>query len=101
MKLLDGKTAIITELQEVSVKVLHTSLLNKAQILLSLIYHRKKKQALESELSAFGITAKGFKSDASDFDSAQQLAADVIEIFGSIDIVVITQASPKITCLCE
>lgn len=43
---------------------------------------------LEAELSAFGITAKAFKSNAADFDAAQQLVADVLEIFESIDVLI-------------
>ena len=43
---------------------------------------------LEAELSAFGITAKAFKSNAADFDAAQQLIADVLEIFDSIDVLI-------------
>ncbi len=43
---------------------------------------------LEAELSAFGITAKAFKSNAADFDAAQQLVADVLEIFDSIDVLI-------------
>ena len=31
---------------------------------------------------------KGYKSDASDFDAAQQLAADVLDDFGSVDVLV-------------
>jgi 3-oxoacyl-[acyl-carrier protein] reductase len=43
---------------------------------------------LEAELSAFGITAKAFKSNAADFDAAQQFVADVLEIFDSIDVLI-------------
>ena len=43
---------------------------------------------LEAELSAFGITAMAFKSNAADFDAAQQLVADVLEIFDSIDVLI-------------
>lgn len=43
---------------------------------------------LEAELSAFGVTAKAFKSNAADFDAAQQLVADVLEIFDSIDVLI-------------
>ena len=43
---------------------------------------------LEAELSAFGVTAKAFKSNAADFDAAQQLVFDVLEIFDSIDVLI-------------
>jgi 3-oxoacyl-[acyl-carrier protein] reductase len=43
---------------------------------------------LEKELSAFGVTAKAFKSNAADFDASQQLVSDVLEIFDSIDVLI-------------
>lgn len=43
---------------------------------------------LEAELTSFGVTAKAFKSNAADFDAAQKLVADVLEIFDSIDVLI-------------
>ncbi|MEZ7929056.1 MAG: beta-ketoacyl-ACP reductase, partial [Flavobacteriales bacterium] len=48
----------------------------------------EKAKALEDELSANGCKVKGYKSDASNFEAAQQLAVDVLEEFGSIDVLV-------------
>lgn len=45
-------------------------------------------EALEKELSALGIKAKAYQSNATDFEAAQQLAADVVETFGSIDVLI-------------
>lgn len=45
-------------------------------------------EALEQELTAFGVKAKAYQSNAADFESAQQLAADVEETFGSIDVLI-------------
>ena len=56
-----------------------------------------KKKALEEELSAFGTKAKGFKSDASKFEAAQDLADQVMETFVALMIVTM-QVLPKITC---
>jgi 3-oxoacyl-[acyl-carrier protein] reductase len=39
-------------------------------------------------LSANGCKTKGYRSDASDFKAAHQLAKDVIKNFGSIDVLV-------------
>lgn len=47
-----------------------------------------KAQELESELSSMGIRAKGYQSDASDFQSADTLIQQVVADFGSLDIVV-------------
>ena len=39
-------------------------------------------------MNAFGIKAKGYQSNAADFNEAQQLAEEVANEFGSIDILV-------------
>lgn len=44
--------------------------------------------ALEEELKAFGVSAKGYQSNAADFDAAQELAKEVLAEFGTIDILV-------------
>jgi 3-oxoacyl-[acyl-carrier protein] reductase len=43
---------------------------------------------LEVELTANGGKAKGFRSDASNFDQAQQLVDDVVAEFGTVDVLV-------------
>ena len=48
----------------------------------------EKGQALEAELAAYGIKAKGYRSDASDYASAEQLVIDVVADFGTLDILV-------------
>jgi 3-oxoacyl-[acyl-carrier protein] reductase len=48
----------------------------------------EKGQALEAELAAYGIKAKGYRSDAADFASAEQLVVDVVADFGTLDILV-------------
>ena len=48
----------------------------------------EKGQALEAELAEFGITAKGYRSDASDFKAAEDLVAQVLADFGRLDILI-------------
>jgi 3-oxoacyl-[acyl-carrier protein] reductase len=48
----------------------------------------EKARALEAELSADGGLAVGFKSDASDFKQAQDLVDQVMERFGTVDVLV-------------
>lgn len=43
---------------------------------------------LEKELEAFGIKAKGYQSNAADFDAAQELVKEVLNDFGSLEILV-------------
>ena len=45
-------------------------------------------EALEKELIALGVQAKAYQSNAADFDAAQDLAADVLKTFGSIDVLI-------------
>ena len=44
--------------------------------------------ALENELKELGINAKGYQSNAANFDAAQNLAKEVLTDFGSIDILI-------------
>ena len=45
-------------------------------------------QALEAELAGLGATAKGYRSDASDFAQADKLVSDVVTDFGTLDVLV-------------
>ena len=43
---------------------------------------------LEKELEAYGIKAKGYQSNAANFDAAQELVKNVLEDFGSMEILI-------------
>ncbi|MBI9042562.1 3-oxoacyl-[acyl-carrier-protein] reductase [Lutibacter sp.] len=43
---------------------------------------------LEKELVGFGVKAKGYQSNAANYDAAQQLANDVLKEFGTIDVLI-------------
>ena len=89
MKLLEGKTAIITGASRgIGKGIALTFAKQGANIAFTYLSSEEKAKALEGELSAFGIKAKGFKSDASQFDAAQDLADNVMETFGTIDVLV-------------
>ena len=89
MKLLEGKTAIITGASRgIGKGIALTFAKQGANIAFTYLSSDKKAQALEEELSAFGIKAKGFKSDASKYKAAYELSEKVIENFGSIDVLV-------------
>src|SRR5690606_23382283 len=48
----------------------------------------EKGLALEQELQSAGTKVKGYRSDASKFDQAEQLITDIVADFGTVDIVV-------------
>ncbi len=48
----------------------------------------EKGQALEKELEAHGIKAKGYRSDAADYKAAEDLVNAVVADFGTVDILV-------------
>lgn len=48
----------------------------------------EQAQALEEELAAFGGQVLAVRSDASDFDAAQELIAESLKAFGTLDVLV-------------
>ena len=89
MKLLEGKTVIITGASRgIGKGIAEVFAKQGANIAFTYRSSDEKAKALEDELSANGCKVKGYKSDASNFEAAQQLAADVLEEFGSIDVLV-------------
>jgi 3-oxoacyl-[acyl-carrier protein] reductase len=59
-----------------------------ATVAFTYLSSEEKARALELELTANGGKAKGFRSDASNFDQAQQLVDDVVAEFGTVDVLV-------------
>ena len=89
MKLLEGQTVIITGASRgIGKGIAEVFAQQGANIAFTYRSSEEKAKQLEKELSANGCKAKGYKSDASDFDAAQQLASDILEEFGSIDVLV-------------
>jgi len=89
MKLLEGKNVIITGASRgIGKGIAEVFAKHGANIAFTYRSSDEKAKALEDELSANGCKAKGYKSDASDFDAAQQLSKDVMDDFGSIDVLV-------------
>jgi 3-oxoacyl-[acyl-carrier protein] reductase len=48
----------------------------------------EKGEALVKELEAFGVKAKGYRSDASSYVAAEELVDSVIQDFGQVDILI-------------
>jgi 3-oxoacyl-[acyl-carrier protein] reductase len=89
MGLLDGKVAIITGASRGIGKAIAEQFIKEgAKVAFTYLSSDEKAKALESELTANGGVAKGFKSNASDFNSAQQLCDAVVAEFGTVDVLV-------------
>ena len=89
MKLLEGKTVIITgAARGIGKRIAEVFAKQGANIAFTYINQEEKAKALEDELLANGFKVKGYKSDASDFNASQQLVADVLDYFGSVDVLV-------------
>lgn len=89
MKLLEGKTALVTGASKgIGRKIAEKFAEQGAKVAFTYLSSVEKGQALESELQKFGTQVKGYRSDASKFDQAEQLINDIIADFGAIDIVV-------------
>ena len=89
MKLLEGKTAIITGASRgIGKGIAKVFAEHGANVAFTYSSSVEAAQELEKELNALGIKAKGFQSNAADFDQAQELASTVVNEFGSIDILI-------------
>ncbi len=89
MKLLQGKSALITGASRGIGKGIALKFAEHgANVAFTYLSSVEKGIELENELKAFGVNAKGYRSDAADFKAADELITQMTADFGSIDIVV-------------
>jgi 3-oxoacyl-[acyl-carrier protein] reductase len=89
MKLLENKVVLITGASRGIGKAIAQHCVNQgAKVAFTYLSSDEKANALAKELTENGGEAVGFKSNAADFDAAQKLVDDVIEKFGTIDVLV-------------
>ena len=89
MKLLEGKVAIITGASRgIGSGIAKVFAEQGANVAFTYSSSVESALALENELNALGIKAKGYKSNAEDFNEAQKLVDDVIAEFGTIDVLI-------------
>lgn len=88
-KVLEGKTALITGANRGIGKAIALKFAEQgANIAFSDLFHNDESVALENELKAMGVKAKGYASDASSFPATEQLINQVTNDFTTIDILV-------------
>lgn len=89
MKLLDGKTALITGGNRgIGRAIAKHFAENGANVAFSDIAYDDNSRSLEAELESLGVKAKGFVSDAGSFEDSEKLVNDVVSFFSELHILV-------------
>lgn len=89
MKLLEGKTALITGAARGIGKALAIKFAQEgANIAFTDLVIDENGKETEKEIAAYGVKVKGYASNAADFAQTKEVVAEVHKEFGSIDILV-------------
>lgn len=90
MDLLKGKTAIITGgTRGIGKGIVEKFAMNGANVAFTFASSEEAAREIEKEYSVkYDVIVKGYKSDASEFEQAEQLVASVLEDFGSFQILI-------------
>jgi len=89
MKLLDKKNVIITGgSRGIGKGIAEIFAQQGANVAFTYNSSSSSAKELEVHLKTFGVKAKAYQSDASDFEQAQKLADEVIKDFGGIDVLI-------------
>lgn len=89
MKLLEGKTALITGASRgIGKSIALRFAAEGADIAFTDLRRDENMEATEKEIEALGVKAKGYSSDASNFAQAEEVVNAVKADFGHIDILV-------------
>ena len=100
MGLLENKIVLITGASRgIGKSIAEECVKQGAKVAFTYLSSDEKARALELELTSNGGVAKGFKSDASKYDEAQKLVDDVVEAFGTVDVLVNNAGIPRDTLL--
>jgi len=89
MRLLEGKTAVITGgSRGIGKGIAMRFAAEGANIAITNIMDNDEFQATVSEIAALGVKAKGYVSDASVFADAENVIDEIVKDFGTVDILV-------------
>lgn len=89
MKILEGKVAIITGASRgIGRGIAEVFAKHGANVAFTYSSSAASAQELENQLNATGIKAKGYQSNAADFEQAHKLIEDVLAEFGTVDILI-------------
>ena len=89
MKLLEGKTAVITGAARGIGKAIALRFAQEgAQIAFTDLALDDNTNAFEAELTALGVKAKGYASNAADFEDTHKVVEEIVKDFGRVDVLV-------------
>ncbi|MFA8449843.1 MAG: 3-oxoacyl-[acyl-carrier-protein] reductase [Bacteroidales bacterium] len=89
MKLLEGKTALVTGgARGIGMAIVEKYASEGANVAFSDLHIGEEAKEFEKKLNAMGIKAIAYASDASSFEDSEKLIANVVKDFGRIDILV-------------
>ena len=89
MKLLEGKTALVTgATRGIGRAIALRYAAEGANIAFTYRSQHEAAQTLVAEIQALGVSAKGYPSDAASFEDAHAVVEDVKATFGRIDVLV-------------
>jgi 3-oxoacyl-[acyl-carrier protein] reductase len=89
MKLLEGKTAVITGAARGIGKAIALKFASEgANIAFTDLAYNETAQAVENELKAMGVNAKGYAANAADCADTQRVTDEIVKDSGRIDILV-------------
>jgi 3-oxoacyl-[acyl-carrier protein] reductase len=89
MKLLEGKTAVITGAARGIGKAIALRFAAEgANIAFTDLAYNESVQALEAELTKMGVKAKGYASNAANFADTTEVVGKIMQDFGRIDVLV-------------
>lgn len=89
MKLLEGKTAVITGAARGIGKAIALKYAEQgANVAFTDLAIDENAKATEAEIAKFGVKAKGYASNAANFDDTHKVVEEILKDFGKIDILV-------------
>jgi len=87
MKLLEGKIAIVTGAARGIGEAIALKLASQgAHIAFTFLSSEEKAKALEQKLTALGVKAKGYKSNAGSYEDCEQMVNAVLKEYGTVDV---------------
>ncbi len=100
MKLLEGKTAIVTGAARGIGKAIAIRFAQEGcNVAFTDLVINEAAQETEKELEALGVKAKGYASDASNFEDTQKVVAEIVKDFGQVDVLINNAGITKDTLL--